>query len=157
MTYISLVIAPFLTLTTFRLQCPQHRRVYLKYSDIATLSDSPHSHIPLLLSAWAHPNKRLVRVFGLGNSFVSADTGVRRQFIARARELLRNHTQCFAAFPDSAWNTIVGVVSHLLSSHPHQNAIPFARFVQVVTIRLVIYSFLRDNVPFQEHLDSQSL
>ncbi len=146
MTCISLVIAP-LTLATFRLQCRQHRRVYSKYSDIATQSDPPHSHIPLLSSAWAQLNKRLARVFGLGNSFVSADTGVRRQFITRARELLRNHTQCFAAFPDSARGTVVGVVSRCLSPHPHQNAIPFARFVQLVTMRLVVYSFLRGNVP----------
>jgi hypothetical protein len=81
---------------------------------------------------------------------VSADSRARKQFIARARELLRERTQHFAPFPDSARRTVAGVpvASHLLSpSHPHQNAIPFATFVQVVTMRLVVCSFLGGDIP----------
>ncbi|KAF8464716.1 hypothetical protein DFH94DRAFT_618077, partial [Russula ochroleuca] len=111
------------------------------------LLDPPHSPIPLLLSARAQPNERLARAFGLGNSFVSADTGVRKQFIARARVLLREHTQRFAAFPDAARDTVTGVASRLLRPYHHQNAMPFARFVQVVTMRLVVFSLLGGDIP----------
>lgn len=144
------VIALFFILAVFQLQsrCRQRLRVYSKYSDIATLLDPPDFPIPLLLSARAQPNERLARIFGLGNSFVSAELRVRKQFIARARELLREHTRHFAAFPDSARRTVAGVASHLLSpSRPHQNVIPFATFVQVVTMRLVVCSFLGGDIP----------
>jgi hypothetical protein len=148
MPCVTLVVALFLILAVFQLQCRQRRRVYSRYSDIAALLDPPHSPIHLLLSARAQPNERLARIFGLGNPFVSAESRVRKQFISQARELLREHTQHFAAFPDSARHIVAGVASHLLSpSHPHQNAIPFATFVQVVTMRLVICSFLGGDIP----------
>jgi hypothetical protein len=149
MPCITLAIALFFLLAVLRLQCRRRLRVYSTYSDIAKLLDPPHSPIPLLLSARAQPNGRLARVFGLGNTFVSAESRVRKQFTARAKELLREHTRHFAAFPDSARRTVAGVASNLLSSppHPRQNAIPFATFVQVVTMRLVVCSFLGGNIP----------
>lgn len=148
MPCITLAIA-LLMLAVYQFQCRRQRlRVYSKYSDIAKLLDPPHSPIPLLLSARAQPNGRLARIFGLGNTFVSAEPRVRKQFVARARELLREHTRHFAAFPDSARSTVAGVASHLLSPpHPHRNAIPFATFVQVVTMRLVVCSFLGGDIP----------
>lgn len=140
------VFALFLILAVFQLQC--RLRVYSKYSEIATLLDPPHSPIPLLLSARAQPNERLARIFGLSNSFVSAESRVRKQFITRARELLREHTQHFAAFPDATRRTVAEVATHLLSvSNPHPNAIPFATFVQVVTMRVVVRSFLGGDIP----------
>ena len=154
MSCIALVIALFLTLAVFQLHCRQRLRVYSKYSDIAALLDPPRSPIPLLLLARAHPNERLARIFGLSNSFVSGESRVRKQFIARARELLREHTQHFAAFPDSARLTVAGVASHLLSpSHPHPNAMPFAIFVQIVTMRLVVCSFLGGDIPHDANED----
>jgi Cytochrome P450 len=147
MACFTLAVALFITLAIFLLRCRRRHRVYTNYSDIATLLDPPHSPTPLLLSARARPNERLARAFGLGNSFVSADTRVRKEFIARARELLRKHTQRFAAFPDAARDTVTGVASHLLRSYHHQNATPFARFVQVVTMRLVVFSLLGGDIP----------
>jgi hypothetical protein len=148
---ITLAIALFLILVVFQLQCRHRLRVYSKYSDIAKLLNPPHSSIPILLSARAQPNERLARIFGLGNSFVSAEPRVHKQFIARAKELLRDHTRHFAAFPDSAQRTVAGVASNLIlsssSPHPRQNAIPFATFVQVVTMRLVVCSFLGGDIP----------
>ena len=147
------VTALFLTLAVFLLQCRRRPRVFTNYSDIATLLDPPHSPISLLLSARAQPNERLGRAFGLGNSFVSADTRVRKRFVSRARELLREHTQHFSAFPDAAQDTVAGVASRLVSIYHHQNATPFARFVQVITMRLVVCSFLGGDIPLDTDED----
>lgn len=66
MPCITLAIAPFLILAVSQLQCsestaPPCLLEVLGYSVVATLLDSPHSHIPLLLSesARAQSNKRL--------------------------------------------------------------------------------------------------
>ena len=141
------VTALFLTLAGFLLQCRRRRRVFTNYSDIATLLDPPHSPIPMLLSARAQPNERLARAFGLGNSFVSTDTRVRKRFVARARELLREHTQHFSAFPDAARDTVAGVAGRLAPIYHHSNAMPFARFVQVIIMRLVVCSLLGGDIP----------
>ena len=148
MSCIPLVTALILILAVCQLQCRRRLRVYSKYPDIMTLLNPPHSSIPLLLSTRARSNERLARIFGLGNSFVSAEPRVRKQFVTRARELLREHTRHFATFPDSARHTVAEVASHLLSpSHPHPKAIPFATFVQVVTMRIVVCSFLGGDIP----------
>jgi hypothetical protein len=147
MACFTLGVVALLTLVGFLLQSRQRRRVYTNYLDIATLLDPPYSHIPQLLSARAQPNERLARAFGLGNSFVSADVRVRKQFVARAKELLRKHTQCFAAFPNAARDTAVGVASRLVPINNNQTGTPFARFVQVVTMRLVIGSLLGGDIP----------
>ncbi len=134
-----------LILAVFQLHCRQRPRVYSKYSDIATLLDPPHYPIRPPCSCWLAPsrNERLACIFRLGNSFVSAESRVRKQFIARARTYTN-----FAGFSDSARFTVAGVASHLLSpSHSHRNAIPFATFVQVVTMRLVVCSFLGGDIP----------
>ena len=145
MSCITLAIALFSILAVFQLQCRRRLRVYSKYADIAKLLHPPHSPIPLLLSARAQSNERLARIFGLSNTFVSAESRVRKQFAARAKELLREHTRLFAKLPDSAGHTVAEVASHLLSlSHPQ---IPFATFVQVVTMRLVVCSFLGGDIP----------
>lgn len=154
MTGITLAVVVFLaTLAAFLLR----RRwrpvaVYSKYSDIVSVLHPPHTPLVQLLSARAHPNARLARVFGLGNTFVSADTTVHKQFVARAKEVLRAHTQHFAAFPDAARGIVAGVASRIPSSsssshRKSKSAMPFSRFAQLVTLRLVVCSLLRGNIP----------
>src|SRR6266567_1373043 len=148
MPCITLIIALFLILAVFQLhgQCRQRLRVYSKYSDIgATLLDSPHSPIPLLLSA---REQAPCSYIWTGQLVRECQVEGPQTILAWARELFRKHTQHFVAFPNSARRTVAGVASHLLSpSHPHQNAIHFATFVQVVTMRLVVCSFLGGDIP----------
>lgn len=103
MPCITLAIELFLILAVSQFQCRQRLRVYSKYSDIATFLDSPHS--PILPSPCSCPSQHApsrtnafsARIFGLGNSFVSGGSRV------------REHTQHFVAFPDSAGRTVAGV------------------------------------------------
>jgi Cytochrome P450 len=122
----------------------QQRRILSSYSDILSLLDPPGSSIAHLLLARAEPNKRLVHAFQIHNAFVSADIGIRKQFISHVREILRRHTQNFRAFPDAARGVVAGVASRLTS---HHRTTPFSRFVQVVTLRIVICHLLGGNIP----------
>lgn len=78
----TLVTALFLILAVFQLQCRQRFRVCSKYSDTANLRDTlePTIFSPLTLVGTCplQPNKRLDLIFGLGNSLVSAEAGVRK-------------------------------------------------------------------------------
>ncbi|KAF8259128.1 cytochrome P450, partial [Lactarius quietus] len=110
------------------------------------LLDPPGSSISDLLQARATPNTRLIHAFGLQNTFVSADTVVRKQFVTRARDILRRHTRHFAAFPDIVRSVVEGSARRLRS--PSRGpSIPFAAFIQVVTLRVVIDSLLGGSVP----------
>jgi hypothetical protein len=138
MSLISLICC-FTVLFTL-LGCLQRKKriVLSNISDIIALLDPPGASIPDLLLARARPNTRLVHAFGLENTFVSADSAVQKRFLTHAREILRRHTRNFAAFPD----VVRGVVAEF-----HQPSIPFAIFIQVITLRVVVGSFLGGNIP----------
>ncbi|KAH9069340.1 hypothetical protein EDB83DRAFT_2314379 [Lactarius deliciosus] len=126
----------------------QHKKriVFSNLSDIVALLDPPGSSIAELLQARARPNTRLIRTFGLQNTFVSADSLVRKQFVARTQEILRQHTRYLADFPD----VVRGIVARSalrLRSPPRQPSIPFAIFIRVVTMRVVVESLLGGNIP----------
>ncbi|KAH8977408.1 cytochrome P450 [Lactarius hatsudake] len=110
------------------------------------LLDPPGSSISDLLLARARPNTRLVHSFGLQNTFVSADIVVRKQFITRAREVLRQHTRNFPAFPEVVRGVVAGS-AHRLGSPSRRPSIPFAIFIQVVTLRVVVGSLLGGDIP----------
>ncbi|KAI9451970.1 cytochrome P450 [Lactarius psammicola] len=136
---ISLVV--FLTLLSTllgRLLQRKKRIVSSNISDIMALLDPPGSSIADLLLARARPNTRLVHSFGLQNTFVSADSAVRKRFVTRAREVLRQHTRYSAGFPDIVRGVVAG------SALP---SISFAIFIQVVTLRVVVGSLLGGNIP----------
>src|SRR6266702_1900880 len=143
---ISLVL--FLTLLSTLLGCLQRKKriVFSNISDIVALLDPPESSISDLLLARARPNTRLVHSFGLQNTFVSADSVVRKQFITRARDVLRQHTRYFAAFPDVVRDVVVGSALRLRSP-PRQTSISFAIFIQVITLRVVVGSLLGGDIP----------
>jgi hypothetical protein len=122
----------------------QQRRTFSNYSDILSLLDPPGYSITQLLLARAQPNTRLVHAFGLNNTFVSADIGIRKQFIAHTREILREHTHHFPSFPDTVGGVVAGVASRVAFCH---QATPFSRLVQVVTLRAVIGPLLGGNIP----------
>jgi Cytochrome P450 len=122
----------------------QQRRIFSTYSDILSLLDPPGYSIIQLLLARAQPNTRLVRAFRLNNTFVNADIGIRKQFLAHAREILREHAHHFPAFPDTVRGVVAGVASR--SAFCHQTT-PFSRLVQVVTLRVVIGPLLGGNIP----------
>ncbi|KAH9173075.1 cytochrome P450 [Lactarius sanguifluus] len=126
----------------------QHKKriVFSNLSDILALLDPPGSSISELLQARARPNARLVRSFGLQNTFVSADSLVRKQFVARTQEILRQHTRYLADFP----NVVRGIVAKSalrLRPPPCQPSISFAIFIQVVTLRVVVESLMGGNIP----------
>ncbi|KAN0131841.1 Cytochrome P450 [Lactarius tabidus] len=122
------------------------RIVFTNISDIVRLLDPPGSSISELLLARATPNTRLIHSFGLQNTFVSADSAVRKQFVTRASKILRHHTQNFAAFPDLVRGVVTGSATRLRSpSRPP--SIPFATFIQVVTLRVVVSSLFGGNLP----------
>ncbi|KAH8992192.1 cytochrome P450 [Lactarius akahatsu] len=126
----------------------QHKKriVLSNLSDIVALLDPPGSSISELLQARARPNTRLVHSFGLQNTFVSADSMVRKQFVARAQEILRQHTRYLADFPDVVRGIVAGSARRLRSP-PCRPPISFAIFIQVVTVRVVIESLLGGNIP----------
>lgn len=103
------------------------RVVFSNLCDIIGLLDPPGSSIPDLLLARAQPNTRLVHSFG-------------------AREILRQHTRYFAAFPDVAQGVVAGSALRLRSPS-RQPTMPFAIFIQVVTMRVVIGCLLGGNIP----------
>ena len=138
-------VIPLFTLLG-RLLRRKKRIMFSNISDIVALLDPPGSSIPELLLARARPNSRLVHSFGLQNTFVSADRMVRKRFLTSAREILRLHTQHFAAFPDVARGVVAGSALHLRSPS-HQPSIPFATFIQVVTLRIVVGSLLGGYIP----------
>jgi len=139
----------FLTLLFALLGCLLQRNkriVFSNISDIIALLDPPGSSVSDLLLARARPNTRLVHSFGLQNTFVSADSVVRKQFVTRAKEILRQHTRYFAAFPDVVRGVVAGSALRLRSP-PRQPSISFAIFIQVVTVRVVVESLLGGNIP----------
>lgn len=127
----------------------QRRHIFSNYSDILSLLDPPRCSIQFLLSARAQPNTRLVHAFKIGNTFVSDDIGIRKQFLARAGEILRGHTQHVAGFPDTVRGVVAGVASRL----PSHGTTPFSRFMQVITFRLVVSSLLGGNIPEESDED----
>ena len=147
MGIVGLVIFLGLLSTLLRSLLQREKRIVLsRISDIVALLDPPGSSISDLLLARARPNTRLVHSFGLQNTFVSADSLVRKQFVSRTRDVLRQHTRNFAAFPDLVRGVVAGSAFRLRSPS-RQTSIPFARFIQVVTLRVVIGSLLGGNVP----------
>src|SRR6266702_1671565 len=141
-------IAFFLTLISTLLGCLQRKKriIVSNRPGIFALLAPPGSSISDLLLARAQPNARLVYSFGLQNTFVSADSMVRERSVTRAREMLRQHTRCFAAFPDVVQGVVAGSALRLLSPSCHPS-IPFATFIQVVTLRAVVGSLLEGNIP----------
>ncbi|KAH8978500.1 cytochrome P450 [Lactarius hatsudake] len=126
----------------------QHRKriVFSNLSDIVALLDPPGSSISELLQARARPNTRLVHSFGLQNTFVSADSLVRKQFVARVQEILRQHTRYLADFPDVVRGIVAGSALRLRSP-PRQPSISFSIFIRVITMRVVVESLLGGNIP----------
>ena len=122
------------------------RIVFTNVSDIIKLLDPPGSSISELLLARARPNTRLIHSFGLQNTFVSADVGVKKKFATRARNILRHHTLNFAAFPDVVRGVVAGSVTRFRSPS-RRPSIPFATFIQVVTLRVVVGSLLGGYIP----------
>jgi hypothetical protein len=147
-SFISLIcLLTFLTtLLGCLIQQRKKRIIFTQISDIIKLLDPPGTSISKLLSARARPNTRLVHSFGLQNTFVSADCVVRKQFVTRASKILRHHTQHFAAFPDVVRGVVAGSALRLRSP-PSRPSIPFATFIQVVTLRVVISSLFGGYVP----------
>ncbi|KAH9059240.1 hypothetical protein EDB87DRAFT_1563378, partial [Lactarius vividus] len=110
------------------------------------LLDPPVSSISDLLLTRVRPNTRLTHSFGLQNTFVSADIVVQKQFITRVREILRQRTRSFAAFPEVARGVVAGSALRLRSPSCRPS-IPFAIFIQVVTRRVVVGSLLGGDIP----------
>jgi hypothetical protein len=146
MSIVSLVLFLALLCTLVRRLFQYKKRiVFSNPSSIVALLDPPGSTISELLLARATPNTRLIHSFGLQNTFVSADSVVRKQFVTRAKDILRHHTRNFPAFPDVVREVVMGSALRLRS--PACQSIPFATFIQVVTLRVVISSLFGGYVP----------
>ena len=128
----------------------EKRIILSKISDIVAILDPPGSSISDLLLARARPNVRLLHSFGLQNTFVSADSMVRKQFVTRAKDVLHQHTRNFAAFPDVVRGDVAVSALHLWLPSRH-SSLPFATFIQVVTLRVVVGSLLGGSIPEDNH------
>ena len=143
---ISLVcLLAFLSTLLSRLLPRKKRIPFSNISDIIALLNPPEASISDLLLARAGPNTRLVHAFGLENTFVSADSVLRKRFITSAREILRQHTRQFAAFPDVARGVVEESARRLHSSR--KPSMSFASFVGAVTLRIVVGSMLGGHIP----------
>ncbi|KAF9265915.1 hypothetical protein L218DRAFT_956885 [Marasmius fiardii PR-910] len=96
------------------------------------------TNIKSLLLARAIPNERLIRAFGLGNTFVTPSTIVRDQFRRDALGLLGKASRL-------GWTEYLEValeaVRASLPSSP--NGKPFDEFIQVFTLRVVLIVLLQ--------------
>lgn len=102
------------------------------------------------LQSRAMPNLRLVRAFGLTNTFVSSDIHVHSAFTHRARKLISSATQR-ADWRHFAQRSI-DIVDHHLSSH--ELPLDYSPTIQQVTLKVVLHTLFE--VPLAD-LDDQGI
>ncbi|ESK83758.1 hypothetical protein Moror_2076 [Moniliophthora roreri MCA 2997] len=125
-----------------------HRITHESWDAVEHLLNPPNVDIHALLYSRSIPNQRLVRAFGLTNTFVSADADVHARFRSRASKIM-NHVNWASLF-----NTASRAVEVSVSTSNQD--IPYDVYVQEVTLRVVIISFLGiDRRP--EDLDSNDV
>ncbi|KAH6899366.1 hypothetical protein BKA70DRAFT_1198362 [Coprinopsis sp. MPI-PUGE-AT-0042] len=105
-------------------------------SSIRRMFAPPGVDIGTLLSDRARPNKRLVRAFGITNTFVSPSESIHRSFVTVCRSLLtRSNKRGWEHLRDIATQA----VQVELNSH---STINFGTFIQCVTLRVILVGLL---------------
>lgn len=101
---------------------------------------TPHD----LLVARATPNERLVRAFGLTNTFVSSDSNIHTSFVGHAKHLLR-------AAEKRGWSNFQQVAVRAVDTAlPTSSLSNFDVFVQDVTLRVALVGLLDVDVDVAE-------
>lgn len=130
------------------------KNIHSTVPEIKDMLAPPHMSLSDMLTSRALPNARLVNVFQLTNTFVSADLETHNTFRKRAVSLLHDMSRN-GGWPHWAEIASQAVCLQLPSSSPD---VPYDRFVQAITFRTVITgllnpaidpaSFDRDNIHF---------
>ncbi|TFK18383.1 hypothetical protein FA15DRAFT_689785 [Coprinopsis marcescibilis] len=96
------------------------------------------SGLPELLAQRARPNQRLVRAFGITNTFVSSSTSIHQSFVAAARALLNKaNARGWEHFRDLT----AQAVQIELAQHSDK-IIEYSTFVQSITLRVILVGLL---------------
>ncbi|CAL1703303.1 unnamed protein product [Somion occarium] len=96
----------------------------------------PRVPLPSLLQSRSEANVRLIRAFGLSNTFVSADLDVHSAFVRNAKKLIPSHD-----FGDSFGRLATLTVNELsccFCDQSPESEIPFETFIQVLTFKVMI-------------------
>ncbi|KAF7973249.1 hypothetical protein HWV62_15761 [Athelia sp. TMB] len=149
--YIAFAVLGFLALS--RLFTFQTRLSCCTVADIQELLGPSNTSLQDMLIARAIPNQRLVSAFGITNTFVSHDINTHRAFRNQAtsfiHELLRNPRRGWASWASEASGA---ARLQLLSSSPK---LPFDRFIQSVTFRVVILGLLNPTLEPTSFIQSE--
>ncbi|KAK7040274.1 hypothetical protein VNI00_009741 [Paramarasmius palmivorus] len=112
------------------------RQHYTTWKAAELFLNPPNTDIQALLLSRSIPNQRLVRAFGLNNTFVSADPHIHSQFRSRAVKIMNSVT---------SWSTLFDIASEAaetsLPAAPHSSS-PYDIFIQDITIRVVLIGLL---------------
>ncbi|KAH6919256.1 hypothetical protein BKA70DRAFT_1249627 [Coprinopsis sp. MPI-PUGE-AT-0042] len=120
---------------------PNRKRVlgHTTVSSIRHMFAPPGVGIGTLLSDRARPNQRLVRAFGITNTFVSPSEGIHRGFVTVCRSLLtRSNKHGWEHLRDLATQA----VQVELDSQVGTGTINFGIFIQCVTLRVILVGLL---------------
>ena len=112
-----------------------------KEDSIRSCLSPPGAPIGLLLEERAKANARLVKAFGLSNTFVEEDEGVHAGFVGKAKELLKEATRRgWGDFRDLARQAVRHELSEVLSGGTAR--VEFDALVQGVCLRVVLVGLL---------------
>ncbi|TFK18389.1 hypothetical protein FA15DRAFT_603375 [Coprinopsis marcescibilis] len=117
-----------------------HRRL----AGISLLLSPKGACISEVLMARSRPNQRLVRAFGLTNTFVSPSTSIHRSFVASARTLLNEaSSRGWEHFGDLASRAVHVELACPRSTGGFGAKIDYSIFVQCVTLRVILVGLLQ--------------
>ncbi|EAU81911.1 hypothetical protein CC1G_06122 [Coprinopsis cinerea okayama7 len=146
----SIVIAAFLLaslLCLIAISLNQESAVgHSSLGGIRQLFSPDGADVGTLLADRARPNQRLVRAFGITNTFVSPHPSVHRSFVTAARSLLsRANKRGWGTFRDISTQAI-----HVELSLARSGSVNYGIFIQAVTLRVILVGLLGANVPMED-------
>ncbi|KAI1803583.1 hypothetical protein F4811DRAFT_524045 [Daldinia bambusicola] len=117
---------------------------------VANFGFLPNRSLENRLIARAIPNERLIKVFGIDNSFTTKSASTYRRFLAGVRRILPNSkTQRWPAFFDAASTACALTLAQFTDT---RDSLPLAVFVRQLVFLTTLYSFF-DVKPEDVNLD----
>lgn len=116
----------------------RRKRVYRSSSGIKRLLKPADASLVDLLHQRAIPNQRLVRAFGITNTFVSGDAKVHRDFLNKAKVIISE-----LSTKGEGWRmlgqTVDGAIARLLPV----DKVHYATFIQCLTLRIILVALFK--------------
>ncbi|KAI0689829.1 cytochrome P450 [Cytidiella melzeri] len=135
-----------------RLRSQKPVAIVTKFADVVAHLSAQESDIRQILLSRAIPNARLIRAFGVTNTFVTDDPDVHRAFTREARTILAS------AIPNDAdWHSFAqlasAMVERYISESLDQSSSDFTMFVRIVTFRIMAVSLFKVEPELLQHHD----